>query len=266
MARKETLFRRWELFIAAAAIGAHASAQAEGFRQRDIRFLIELFTNWVEQTISDRMLPLNNVQVQRYLADLVQEGFARKVSRTGQPRYRLTRIGILEMLSRMTSRSSRQSAEHFFCLYYFLYNYKPRIEALIREEGKQFPLALRIEIETLLDYRRILKEEILETEREIQKLTARHDDAQRASRLAAKMFEQQSEMSDVVQELERRYPYELNSEKPLSDLFAELPRDIGRWELVEGNLHRAEQIWAPAKALHEGYLRVLKEIERGQGC
>jgi len=136
-------------------------------------------------------------------------------------------FGLLELLSRMNDRRNRPHPDHFFCLFFFLYNYRPKLAELIQKEGKQFPLALRIEIETLLDTRRVLHEEILQTEKEMRKLQERQDDAANAGHLAKSMFAKGAELPQVVKELERKYPYELNSQKPLSELFSELPADIG---------------------------------------
>ena len=51
MTRNETLLKRYELFVAASAIAAHANWGVNGFRQRDVRVLIELFANWVEGSL-----------------------------------------------------------------------------------------------------------------------------------------------------------------------------------------------------------------------
>lgn len=263
MVRNETLLKRYELFVAAAAIAAHANWGAKGFRQRDVRFLIELFTNWVEGSLRGGGIPISNTQVQRYVEDLAQEGLAKAVSRQKQPSYRLTRLGLLELLTRISDRPPGGRAEHFYFLYYFLRNYGPRIVALIVAEGKQFPTAVRLEIEVLLDYRRLLQEEIQRVQRELRKIEERMSDSKNSSQLATKMFAQGADIPEVVTELERKYPYELNSQKPLRELFSDIPGDIAHWELVEGNVKRVVEIWEPARALLKAHLSGLRCLEQG---
>lgn len=259
MERKDALFRRYEVFVSAAAIAAHASAAEDGFRQRDVRFLIELFTNWVEGSLHGGMIELKNTQVQRFLEDLVRNGSAKRQLKRKQPCYRLTRLGLLELLSRLSNRPSGGRPEHFFFLFYFLKNYGPRIVDLIRAEGKHFPSAMRLEIEALLDYGRLLRDEISRVERELKKLEERMDDAVNAGKLATKLFAAETPIDVVVKQLESRYPYELNSQKPLSELIGGIPRDIGRWELQVGNLKRVEEMWMPTRALFRCYLDSLKQ-------
>lgn len=259
--RNDTLFRRHEIFVAAATIAAHANCGEAGFRQRDVRFLIELFSNWVDISLQDGVLEVKNTQVQRFLEGLVADGSAKRVNRgTKQPVYRLSRLGLLDLLSRISNRPSGGRAEHFLFLHYFLCNYGPRIVELIRAEGRHFPTAMRLEIEALLDYRRLLEEEIRAVTREIRQLDERIDDAVRAGELATRLFAKGVPLDDVVLELEKKYPYELNNRKPLSELIGSVPADLGRWELTEGNLARPAQMWSPVRALFAAYLTALKKL------
>ncbi len=259
--RNDTLFRRHEVFVAAATIAAHANGGEAGFRQRDVRFLIELFSNWVDISLVHGVLEVKNTQVQRYLETLAADGCAKRQTRAGkQPVYRLTRLGLLELLSRISNRPSGGRPEHFLFLYYFLCNYGPRISELIRAEGRHFPSAMRLEIEALLDYRRLLADEISAVTREIRQLDERIDDAVRAGELATRLFAKGVPITEVVAELEKRYPYELNNRKPLSELIGGVPPDLGRWELTEGNLARPAQMWNPVRSLFAAYLAALKKL------
>lgn len=259
--RNDTLFRRHEIFVAAATIAAHANCGEPGFRQRDVRFLIELFSNWVDISLQDGVLEVKNTQVQRYLERLVADGAAKRANRsTTQPVYRLTRIGLLDLLSRISSRPSGGRAEHFLFLHYFLCNYGPRIVELIRAEGRHFPTAMRLEIEALLDYRRLLEEEIRAVTKEIRQLDERIDDSVRAGELATRLFAKGVPIEEAVLELQERYPYELNNRKPLSELIGAVPPDLGRWELTSGNFARPAQMWNPIRALFAAYLNALKKL------
>jgi hypothetical protein len=258
--RKGTIFKSYELFVAAAVIAAHASAPREGFRQRDVRFLIELVTNWVELTLHGPVLEINNTQVQRYLDDLVSEGFARRLSRGKHPRYRLARTGLIELLGRIIPQTLCSQLQHFFFLFYFIRNYRPRIEKLIEEEGKQFPLALKLEVEALLDEKALVQQQLHFAQLELKKLDVRISDGFKLGALAAKLYSQNISTPDVAKEVEKLYPYELNSQKPLSELISALPEDLAKWELEIGALQRAEHIWEPSRALLRAYVQILQKL------
>lgn len=47
----------------------------------------------------------------------------------------------------------------------------------------------------------------------------------------------------VVKKVEHLFPYELNYQKPLTQLFGETPEDLQKWELTEGNQFRVKLLW-----------------------
>ena len=118
--RRGTILNRGEIFAAAATIAAHASVYQDGFRQRDVRFLLQLFLNWVERTLGNSPMPISNTQVYRYLEDLVKEGYAKANRRATQPVYRLTRVGLLELVNRIVNKREDNLPDQFFFLCYFL--------------------------------------------------------------------------------------------------------------------------------------------------
>lgn len=258
--RTGTILKSNELFVASATIAAHASHASDGFRQRDVRFLIELFSNWVERTFEGLVLTISNTQVQRYLDELVTEGYARRFTRKGRPRYRLTRTGLIELLERIIPETLYHPAEHFFFLFYFISNYRPRIEKLVADEGKQFPLALKLEVEALLDAGALVKQQLYHAEQELEKLDERIGDSLKGSKLATKLYAQELSLTEVAHEIEKRYPYELNSQKPLTELISEIPEELGRWELEAGGIKRVEHLWNPARTMLVTYIQCLKKL------
>jgi hypothetical protein len=68
--------------------------------------------------------------------------------------------------------------------------------------------------------------------------------------------------SEVVREVEDRYPYELNTMKHLEELIASIAPDQRQWELEEGNVIRAHTIWKPQRTLLQALLAQLKMLAR----
>lgn len=263
--RKDTLFKRFEVFVAAATIAAHANYPREGFRQREVRFLIELFSNWASSgagglAASSDVLELSNTQVSRYLENLVTEGNARRSARGRWPYYRLTRVGLIELVARLVDQPLVTVPAHFFFVYYFISNYGPRITELVKVEGKQFPVALALELQGLLDIKSLVQRQIKLADRELQQLEIKSGDSVKGAKLAARLYAQGLDHLSVAAELEKQYPYQLNSQKPLSKLIADIPADIGRWEIEIGGMRRAEQIFMPTRAVLLAYVQQLKRL------
>ncbi len=260
--RRQAHTKRHELFVAASIIAAHANFSDTGFRQRNVRFLAELFANWTESSIAEKQLVFQNTQILRYLEDLVTDGFARKQSRNAKPVYRLTRVGLMELLNRLVAIGSELTSDLFFFLFYFVYNYEPKIAQLIEREGRQFPLALKIELEALLDWRSLIQAQIYLVETELRKLDARISDAYKASKVATDMFAKGSALAEVAAVFEKHYPYGLNSQKPLRELINEVPLDLQQWELETGGLRRAQHIWEPLRGVLTERLSALRRLEQ----
>lgn len=263
----DSLILRSQLLVGAATIGAHANLHedgngAPGFRQKDVKFLVELFSNWVETAFQGSGVRAQNTQVMRYLQSLVEDGYARVLMRKSHPYYRLTRTGLIELVSRIVHDAARPNREHFFFLFYFIRNYQPRIEEVVKSEGRQFPYALKVELDSLLDHRTTLSRELQAAERELKKLEARIRDALKTSELISSGLKEKRPLESLVREAEKLYPYELNSQKPLTELIASIPEKTRLWELQIGNVRRAEQIWTPSKAILNVYIQELRALDK----
>ena len=253
---------RYETFVATATIGAHANSGGEGFRHRDVKFLIELFSNWVEVALEGGVLQVQNTQVARYIGALVRDGCLRQTSRRRRPAYRLTRLGLIELTSRVVGRTYLGNREQFFFVYYFIRNYGPRIVELVRAEGKLFPAPLRLELDALLDARAFVERERERARRELASLDERIHDGRRSAALVSSYLRNNRTLEEAIAEVERRFPYELNSQKPLSELSSEIPVDLRRWEFETGIRLRAEEVFAPTKTLLMSYLKLLDDLSR----
>lgn len=267
--RKDSVFDQYEVYVCTAIVAAHSNIhlelknknrhlQVEGFRQKDVKFLIELFFNWAE--LIPQINNLQTTQVQRFLNNLVKEGFARRLSKDKHPTYRLTRVGLIELLKRIVTPNKIIKLEDFLFINYFLENYRARIEELVKLEGVQFPYALQVELEALFDTKKLLRDQISLLEMEVKKLQNRIDLGYKSSSLATKLFNSNLDLDVVVEEIEKFYPYDLNSQKPLSELIVQIPAKTARWELTLGNINRAKQLWAPLLKARMVHLEVLRSF------
>ena len=250
---------RLEIFVASATLAAHASFIEGGFRLRDLRFFTELFLNWTEAHQSS-FSAVQNTQLARYLEDLVKAGFAKRVTKRKVGFFHLSRLGLLELLARIVGSRASSPASSILFRICFLKSYKPRLEALVAREGAHFPHSLKLELSALLDVEHLLQEEIRQTESAIGRVERRIEDARSTSALARNRLAARVPFDEVVKEVEARYPYDLNSTKPLQELIASIAPDQRRWELEEGNVIRTKTIWEPQRALLRELLRQLKGL------
>jgi hypothetical protein len=260
--RRDSNLEHHNIFAIAACLGAQAIFSTTGFRQKDLKFLIEMFSNWVDITLKDRVLTVHNTQIMRYLHHLVREGYAQKLSRKGQPRFRLTRIGLITLLTQLVRRPTEFPLEHFFFSFHMAEAYRSQIESLVKAEGQQFPSALRIELDELFNLTRMLDDQILHVRTELKKLKQRILDSENVEKLVKKMRTEKRAIKDIANEIEKQYPYDLNSQKPLAQFYNEIPKPIADWILDVAISKRREQIWNPILHTMEKHLEVLEELRK----
>jgi hypothetical protein len=94
----------------------------------------------------------------------------------------------------------------------------------------------------------------------VQRLAVRSEESHLTSELAKKLLSGGSPLEEVVAEIEKRYPYELNSQKPLSELLDALPLPWRREELAEIAELRSVRFWEPLRQLLLQYDAILAKL------
>lgn len=254
------LFSNYRCYFVAATLGAHSNFAVEGFRQKDVRFLLGLFLNWVDSTTKGIDSIVHNTQILRYLENFVRSGYASKMGKGRAPRYQLTRSGLLELVGQLTKASSGAPIEQFFFVYYFVRTYGQRLTDLVAQKENGLPRSFQVELEALLDHEELLNQQIRSIQLEIRKLESRRISTNSVVKLADDLNRQGAKADDIAREAEERYPYDLNSHKSMSELFREIPPALRTWELTVGNRNRSAYLWDPLMAYLESYLRTLQGL------
>jgi hypothetical protein len=266
MARAGALFDEQQPLVTAAVIAAQATGQSDGFRQRDVRFFIELFSNWLEPTTGEHALNLHNTQVQRYLEVLTRARWARRVGRT-PPRWQLTPEGLAELLRRLVHRKNLMRLDEFFLVFHFVDAYGARLRRMAAQGGVLASKLLLVDLDELLDPERLIDRERARLAREAQRLAIRVEESQATSDHARRRLAAGAELETVIAEIEKRYPYELNSQRPLNELLSALPGPWRREELADIAELRARRFWEPLRAVllaYDGVLERLATQRRGE--
>ncbi|MCB0366397.1 MAG: hypothetical protein H6624_09215 [Bdellovibrionaceae bacterium] len=242
-----------ERLLQAATVAAHSNFEGKGFRQKDVRFMAELMANWM-----DAMWPANhgqwhNTQIMRLLEGFVTTGLAKKAS-SRPPSYRLTRGGLVELSQSLSSGPFPLSASEFCFLHYFLKAYGSRIQQLIAREGSGFSKTLQLEIESHLDYKGLIANQRKALQFAIQRLQVRQKETHETAQLVTRLQKDGYPVEHIINEVAHLYPYDLNNQKPMEELFREIPPELRLWELVRGNQHRADTLWTLEIKLLQSFL------------
>lgn len=260
MTRSGALLEEHEAIVAAAVVAAQATLGEAGFRQRDVRFFIELFSNWLQSTTGSYVLPIHNVQVQRYLDVLCRGRSARKIGRKPPPRYQLAPEGLIELLQRMRTRRNLTRPDQFFLVFHIFATYGARLRGIVERQGRAVSRSLALDVHELLDPQELLRAERASVALELRRLKIRIEEARATSALTRQLLAEGRSLPDVIGAVEKEYPYELNSQKPLGELLALLPEPWRRAELEVAAAARAHSLWQPTFDLLLAYDEILKRL------
>lgn len=241
MTRRNSLVDLNTPFMSAALIAVHATAGSHGFRQRDVRFFLELFADWVRPG----SLVVHNAQVLRHLKTLVEQGQARASFRDGKPVYRLTSGGILELTGSLARAAETDAFEVFLFIHYFVASYRSLVESQLSGLRPPLPHGVLLEARMNLDPAGLAKRRLEHLEREIQRLDIRATESVATATLVVNHLREGGTLQSATEEIQRRYPYQLNAQKPLRELMSQLPGELQRHELETGPGLRSELIWRP---------------------
>ena len=263
MPRTGTILVEQEPLVAAAVIAAQATFDAGGFRQRDVRFFLELFSNWMQSSTGTWALALHNTQVQRTLDLYTAAGWAARIGKK-PPRYRLTAEGFVELLRRLVQRKNLTRLDEFFLVHHIIDAYGRRLRALVDRRGPYASRALALDVDELLDADGLVRRERAAVGRELERLALRIDEARQTSLLTRRLLKDKVPIGEIVGAVEARYPYELNSRKPLTELLGSLPVPWRRDELETMAERRGAGLWGPTRELLAAYDRILEGLQKAR--
>lgn len=258
--RRDSLLNSFSTPIAAGLLVACINSRNDGFRQKDAKFYIELIVNWMSYGFVEAPNGFANIQISRILRDCVEQGLLKLKIVNGKPTYFSTRAGIIEFSTKLKESIISPKVEDFSFLIYFIQSYGKRVKEIILNDGKRLPPALLLEIDSILDVQMIIKERMRWIDLQILKLKERIDSSILSVVYANKLLGQGCSIKEVSKEIEKKWPYALNSVKSFSSAIGDLSEKYQRWELSEGGKLRAEVIWRGQLELLEVYRRQIFEL------
>lgn len=249
-----------------ATLAAHAKHQGSTFRQKDVKFLVDLFINWIYNPAGRATRPLlHNTQIQRFINALVRDGLAKSSTQGSSPAYSLTKSGFLELTEILRKEAKAAPFEIFLFLIYFLRSYRSQILSTFDALSSASALAFKSEMAGLLDEKSLLKERHRSISNEIAYWEARIKEAKDVIAYVAELKSSRASPAEIGKSVELRFPYELNFQKPLTELLSEVTPELQLWEMTKGNESRIRHLWSQKIELLASERRSLEAIQSETG-
>ena len=257
--RKGSLSYSNEAYLHAALLAVHASYGGKPFRASEFKFFTGLFSNWMSSFFEDGQLDLQNTQVIRLLEKLANDALLSKAK--GEREYQMTHAGLVESLRVVSSYSSLDRLDTFFFKFHFLCTYGDKIENMISKATKKLPRSYELEIEHMLNPLNLIGTQRHFITEQIEKLNKRVSDIEKQVRYTDNQLNQRLPLDEILTNVAKNFPYELNAQVNMSELFKSLDSDIRYHELVVTPAMRAPTLWGPSLKYLENFLIQLDELE-----
>lgn len=150
----------------------------------------------------------------------------------------------------LVDSKDRISPDEFFLSFYFAKNYRDHILKLAELVGGKLPYALKIDLLfEKLDSKTILDSEIYKVNKQIKQLDDRINQAQSVSKLVPRLAGKGYSKKQILGEIDNKFPYELNRQKPLSELLGHTDENAAISEMIDGSINRINLFWLPSKRI-----------------
>ncbi len=254
---------QFPIFFGMGALAAHTAEGEKGFRQKEVRFFAELFSNWIQLGGSGAIYNMHNTQILRFMNYLVSDAQAKRLPKKSQQTYRLTRAGLFTIVNKITSPSYLSARSECLLVWYFLKSYAGQIRENIAAAAQEFSRAHKLEMDLILDSNAFLRRQITFLDYEIARLLERRDGAYEMSKTVADMHKRGATLEQCVEAISEKYPYELNSQRTFRELLLKLPAPVISWELDQGAYLKARAVFAPLHRELTSHRQHLMELLEG---
>lgn len=240
-----------DLFLRLAVISAQVQHPGTPIRQKDVRFLHELLRNWEADSQERAHLPrLHNTQIQRFLDSLALVGLAKANRRGPTPEYTLGRSGYFTLLREIRETAISGTAREFLLVLHIFSAYAERIKAAADA---------RSEFQPLVDVRSLVTQRRARLSAEIRYWKDRVKGGLKVIKNAEARKLAGESLVSVFERVAKESPYELNYQKPMTELLEETTSSLLSWELIDGNQLRINQLWQPRIRMLEAELAALPQ-------
>ena len=259
--RKGSILKEGEDYLYSALIASFAVHGTAGFKASQYKFFTELLSNWMSSFYADGGLFLQNTQISRALDYFVSQGLVNKGAGKNKGLYFLTRGGMVDALYEVVRPAPLDKLDIFFFKYHFVTFYRKLVFELIDNELENYPRSFRVELESLFDRNNLLQAQRKVIDYEVNKLQKRIKESQSQYTLTQTLHNEGRSLNSIVKEIEQKYPYELNGQKGMSELFSQLSYSLKYLEIMEAPKLRVETLWKPTLKYLEHFLKQLESLE-----
>lgn len=248
----------FKLFYAA-IIATWLNREEKGFRQRDVKFYVDLLLDWMESSPFAKNVVIQNTQMMRFLDSLVERQWLTRKEQT-TPVYFFNNRYFMDLIRETLCPSEKDPYEIFFLQYHLASVYRDTLSELLFMRGVELSRGQKMDLDHLLNAKMLLRGQKERIEREIEKISARQKEVVKMIDLSKEELRKSSDTIEIVKKIEQKYPYQLQYQKSMSKTFSDIHPKLRVLELTTNSEKRISTLWSPMEDYLRGYLKTLESL------
>jgi len=222
-------------------VGVWLNRSEKGFRQKDLRFYIELINDWLDSTQKNKQSKIQNTQIMRFLESLVLKDWL--IKKIG-PVYYFKNKNFMAFLKEVFRVEDEDPFEVFLLQVHSATLYSKIIYQLLNRRGIELSYGEKLDLEALLSAKSLIEIKRSSLLKEIKVLEKRIDEVDQMVQFSKSKINSMDPM-EIAKELERINPYNLQFYQPMAKTFKDLIPEIAKLELTENSRKRINTLWIP---------------------
>lgn len=243
----------------AALIATWLNREEKGFRQRDVKFYHDLIIDWMETCPFAKNYTIQNTQMMRFLNTLVERQWL-SIKGSNVPVYHFNNKYFMDLIKETLGQSDEDPLELFFLQFHLASVYRETLSELLFIRGIELTRGQKLDLDHLLNARLLLRNQRERIEREIKKIEMRTKEVEKMIEFSRTELKIKKDPLEVVKELEKKYPYQMQYQKSMSKTFQDLHPRLRSLELTVHSEKRLETLWSPMADHLQNYLKTLEKM------
>lgn len=243
----------------AAIIATWLNREEKGFRQRDVKFYVDLLLDWMESAPFAKNVIIQNTQMMRFLDSLVERDWLTRKDQS-PPVYFFNNRYFMDLIRETLNSSDKDPYEIFFLQYHLASVYRETLSELLLIRGVELSRGQKLDLDHLLDAKMLLRGQKERIEREIKKIESRQKEVVKMIELSKEELKKSSDTIEIVKKIEQKYPYQLQYQKSMSKAFSDIRPKLRVLELTTNSEKRISTLWSPLEEYLRSYLRTLENL------
>ncbi len=237
-------------------LGAWLNRNELGFRQKDVRFYIELINDWLASGSDFKNIKIQNTQVMRFLDNLHSRDWL--VKQNG-PVYFFKNKHFILLMKEAFSIDHEGSLEIFLLQFHLASVYRDTINNLLFRRGVELSHGEKIDLDILLSPKIMAQKKSEFLRIQIKSIESRISEVKEMVHFSKVQLKDKKPL-EVVYELEKINPYKLQYYQSMGQTFKDLIPEIVERELTEHSSNRIATLWLPLKKKLESHLAIIEAL------